>query len=154
MINKLDSRCAFVRFCYNYSMITDRIVLHSVLSPLLIIYGLRGAFLGFLLINYALYCYGTDFATTASASFFFYFGVKLQDSAVAGSQLLLTLPSLAADSFLLCRRWQTTLHSAVAGRQLSLLCRRWQRFLSILSKNWSLSMCSLRYDWSRRVARS
>ena len=46
----------------------------------------------------------------------FYFGVKLQHSAVAGSQLLLTLPSLAANSSL-CRRWQAT---------LSLLCRRWQ----------------------------
>ena len=48
-------------------------------------------------------CYGTDFATTASAFFFFYFGVELQHSAVAGSQLSL-----------LCRRWQpTTLYSAV-----------------------------------------
>ena len=27
-------------------------------------------------------CYGTDFVTTASAFFFFYFGVKLQHSAV------------------------------------------------------------------------
>ena len=40
--------------------------------------------------------------------FFFYLGVKLQHSAVAGSQLLHTLPSLAANS-LLFRRWQATL---------------------------------------------
>ena len=40
-------------------------------------------------------CYGT--ATTASALFFFYFGVKLHHSAVAGSRLSL-----------LCRRRQTT----------------------------------------------
>ena len=78
-------------------------------------------------------CYGTDFATTASPFFFFYFGVKLQHPAVAGSQLLLTLPSLAANS----------LYSAAAGRQLPLL-----------SKNWRLSMCLLRYDWSTPVVRS
>jgi len=41
--------------------------------------------------------------------FFFYLGVKLQHSAVAGSQLLLTLPSLAANNSSLCRRWQATL---------------------------------------------
>ena len=43
------------------------------------------------------FCYGTDFVVTASAVYFFYFGVELQHSAVAGSQLSL-----------LCRRLQPT----------------------------------------------
>ena len=49
------------------------------------------------------HCYGTDFATTASVFYFFIFGVELQHSAVTGSQLLFTLPSLAANSFLPAR---------------------------------------------------
>ena len=57
-------------------------------------------------------CYGTDFVTTASVFSSFILGVKLQHSAVAGSQLLLTLPSLAANSSL-CRRWQATLFSTL-----------------------------------------
>ena len=39
-------------------------------------------------------CYGTDFAVTASAVYFFYFGVELRYSAVAGSQQLSTLLKL------------------------------------------------------------
>ena len=51
-----------------------------------------------------------------------------------------TLPSLAVNS----------LYSAVIGsQQLSLLFQ-----LPRFSKNWRLSMCLLRYDWSTRVARS
>ena len=88
-------------------------------------------------------CYGTDFVTTASVFSSFIWGVKLQHSAVAGSQLLHTLPSLAGNSSL-CRRWQATLSTLPSMADNSLL----------LSKNWRLSMCSLRYDWSRRVARS
>ena len=68
-----------------------------------------------------------SFCDHSFSVFFFYLGVKLQHSAVAGSRLLHTLPSLA-DNSPLCRRWQTT---------FSLLC-----------KNWRSSMCSLRYDWS------
>ena len=44
------------------------------------------------------FCYGTDFATTASVFYFFIFGVELQHSAIADSQLLSPLPSLAANS--------------------------------------------------------
>ena len=41
-------------------------------------------------------CYGTDFVVTASAFYFFYFGVELlQYSAVAGSQQVSTLSKLA-----------------------------------------------------------
>ena len=76
-------------------------------------------------------CYGTDFATTAQRSTFLFLGLNFSRrrepttlySAVAGSQLLSTLPLLAAN-------------------------------YSLLSKNWRLSMCSLRHDWSTRVARS
>ena len=100
-------------------------------------------------------CYGTDFADHSFTVFLLYFGVKLQRSAVTGSQLSL-----------LCRHRQPTLSTLPStGGQLffilpsladnSSLCRRWQTTLSLLlSKNWRLSLFSLRYDWSRRVARS
>ena len=75
-------------------------------------------------------CYGTDFVTTASAFSSFIWGLNFS-----------TLPWPAANYFILCRRWQATPFSAVAGRQLSpysavagrqlsfLHCRRWQTTL-------------------------
>lgn len=99
------------------------------------------------------YVIHTSFVRRSFSTFFFFFicvtGQILRPQLQCFSSLFLALnisalPSSAANNFLLCRRWQpTALHSAVAGRQLSLL-----------SKNWRLSMCSLKYDWSRRVARS
>ena len=69
-------------------------------------------------------CYGTDFATTVSVFSSFIWGLNFS-----------TLPWPAANYFLLCRRWQPTPHSAVAGRQLSLVRRCWQTTLSFtLSK--------------------
>jgi len=51
-------------------------------------------------------CYGTDFVTTASVFSSFIWGLNFS-----------TLPWPAANYFILCRRWQTILHSAVAGSQ-------------------------------------
>ena len=53
-------------------------------------------------------CYGTDFVTTASAFSSFIWGLNFS-----------TLPWPAGNYFILCRRWQATPFSAVAGRQLS-----------------------------------
>ena len=73
-------------------------------------------------------CYGTDFVTTASAFSSFIWGLNFS-----------TLPWPASNYFILCRRWQATPLSAVAGRQLSFtlpslagnsfLCRRRQTTL-------------------------
>ena len=68
-------------------------------------------------------CYGTDFVVTASAFYLFYFGVELQHSAVAGSQLSLFCRRRKPTLSLLCRRRQPT---------VSLLYRRRQPTLSTL----------------------
>jgi len=55
----------------------------------------------------------TDFIDTVSAFYFFYFGVELQHSAVAGSQLLSTLPKLGF-MYVLAEIWLVNARSSAS----------------------------------------